>query len=60
MNRYLLLAAAALILALTGCATMSEAIKDKDEGTTRLYDQSCGRLWPLSIQVFRDAGAGAE
>lgn len=51
-------ASVAALLTLSACATVSQAVNDKEKGTTHLYATSCEDLWPLSVRVFRDAGAG--
>jgi len=42
-----------------GCRTMSDVIKDKDNGTVRVYPVESDQAWKIAIQVFRWEGADA-
>lgn len=57
--RFTAMATSVLIIALSGCATMSDALRAKSSGTAHTYDKSCDTLWSLSIQVLHENEAGA-
>jgi hypothetical protein len=49
-----------LVLAwLTGCATMSDVIKSKDQGTVQVYPVSADKAWDIAKTVFRWEGSDA-
>lgn len=47
------------VLLLAGCATMSDVMKSKDEGTAQVYPVDAERAWEISRTVFRWEGADA-
>jgi hypothetical protein len=57
--RFTAFAAFSALVALSACATMSDAIRNKNEGTARVYAKPCDTLWPLAIQVLHDNEGGA-
>ena len=49
-----------LVLAwVTGCATMSDVIKSKDQGTVHVYPVSADKAWDIAKTVFRWEGSDA-
>jgi len=49
-----------LVLAwVTGCATMSDVIKSKDQGTVQVYPVSADKAWDIAKTVFRWEGSDA-
>ena len=49
-----------LVLAwLTGCATMSDVIKSKDQGTVQVYPVNADKAWEIARTVFRWEGSDA-
>jgi hypothetical protein len=55
----LLLVFCAVALSATGCRTMSDVVKDKENGTAQVYPVDSDRAWKIAIQVFRWEGADA-
>jgi hypothetical protein len=54
------LALVAAISSLTqACRTMSDVIKNKDEGTVQVYPVNSDQAWKIAMQVFRWEGADA-
>lgn len=50
----------AVLLALpAGCATMSDVMKSKEEGTAQIYPVDSEQAWEISRTVFRWEGADA-
>lgn len=52
----------ALLVALvgvTGCATMADVVKAKDQGTSQVYPVSADQAWEISKTVFRWEGSDA-
>lgn len=50
---------AVLLALLTGCATMGDVMKSKDEGTAQVYPVDAEQAWEISRTVFRWEGADA-
>ena len=53
---------AVFILALSGCSTMQDVVKAKEngsEGTTKTYSVNEGQAWDIAKAVFRWEGADA-
>jgi hypothetical protein len=52
-----------LILAVTicfaGCATMSDVVKEKNDGTAKVYPVTSEQAWGIATTVFRWEGADA-
>jgi len=44
---------ALLIFALAGCASMSDVLKSKDEGTVKSYPVTFDRAWEIAMTVLR-------
>ena len=42
-----------------GCRTMSDVIKDKDNGTVQVYPVDSDQAWKIAVQVFRWEGTDA-
>jgi hypothetical protein len=54
------LALVAAISSLTqACRTMSDVVKNKDEGTVQVYPVNSDQAWKIAMQVFRWEGADA-
>jgi hypothetical protein len=54
------LAVAALGVSLAqGCRTMSDVVKDKESGTTKVYAVDSDQAWKIAMQVFRWEGSDA-
>ena len=52
--RILALAVAALLaLATLGCTSLDDAVKARDEGTTRLYSVTEDQAWQITSTIFR-------
>ena len=49
----------AVIVWIAGCATMSDVIKSKDEGTIKVYPVNTDQAWEIARTVFRWEGADA-
>lgn len=49
----------AFVVLLIGCATMSDVMRAKDEGTAKVYPVSADQAWEISKTVFRWEGADA-
>ena len=43
----------ALLVCLTGCATLSDAVNSKDEGTAAYYPVNAHQAWEIAKIVFR-------
>ena len=43
----------------TGCATMGDVVKSKDEGTAQVYPVNADQAWEIAMTVFRWEGADA-
>lgn len=54
---FLAITVSALVFA--GCATMSDVMKSKDEGTAKVYPVSGDQAWDIAKTVFRWEGADA-
>jgi hypothetical protein len=52
----LLLVFCAVSLGAPGCRTMSDVIKDKENGTVQVYPVDSDQAWKIAIQVFRWQG----
>jgi len=48
-----------LLVVLGGCATMSDVIKSKDEGTSKVYPVTSDQAWKIAMTVFRWEGCDA-
>jgi hypothetical protein len=48
-----------LIALLSGCATMGDVVRAKDEGTAKVYPVNADQAWEISKTVFRWEGADA-
>jgi hypothetical protein len=48
-----------LLVFLSACATMSDVLKNKENGTAVIYDLSKEQAWKAAITVFRWEGADA-
>jgi len=64
MNRPRLRAATLVVagtaaLVAPGCRTMSDVVKDKDNGTVQTYPVDADQSWKIAMQVFRWEGADA-
>jgi hypothetical protein len=64
MNRSIWRAAALVVavvsvLSAQGCRSMSDVVKDKDSGTTKVYPVDSDQAWKIAMQVFRWEGADA-
>jgi len=44
---------------ITGCATMGDVVKSKDEGTVQVYPVSADKAWEIAMTVFRWEGGDA-
>ncbi len=44
------------MLIISGCATMSDVLKDKDQGTAQVYPVSSDLAWEISTTVLRWEG----
>ncbi len=55
MNRSTILFSALIILCLSlvGCATMSDVLKSKDQGSIELYSVSFDQAWEIAVTVLR-------
>ena len=50
---------AMLLALLAGCATMSDVMKSKEEGTAQIYPVDAEQAWEISRTVFRWEGSDA-
>jgi hypothetical protein len=48
-----------LIALISGCATMGDVVRAKDEGTAKVYPVNADQAWEISKTVFRWEGADA-
>lgn len=48
-----------IMIVITGCATMSDVVRSKDEGTDRIYPVTTDQAWEIARTVFRWEGADA-
>ncbi len=48
-----------LLALLAGCATMSDVMRSKDDGTAQVYPVDAEQAWEISRTVFRWEGADA-
>jgi hypothetical protein len=48
-----------LLTLLEGCATMSDVVKAKDEGTSKVYPINLEEAWKIAMTVFRWEGSDA-
>jgi len=46
-----------LYLSIPGCATMSDVLKSKNEGTVQVYRVRADRAWDIAVTVLRWEGA---
>ena len=46
-------------IAAQGCRSMSDVIKDKDNGTVQVYPVDSDQAWKIAVQVFRWEGTDA-
>lgn len=53
------LTGALLLALLAGCATLADVVRDKDQGTARIYPVTFGQVWNIAKAVFRCEGADA-
>jgi hypothetical protein len=55
----LMISGVAFVLALSGCATMSDVIADKEagEGTSKIYSVETNKGWEIALKVLRWEGA---
>jgi len=44
---------------ITGCATMGDVVKSKDQGTAKTYPVTADQAWEIARTVFRWEGADA-
>ena len=58
-RRGLALAGILAILIFAGCATMSDVMKSKEEGTAQVYPVDAEQAWEISRTVFRWEGSDA-
>jgi hypothetical protein len=49
----------ALLALISGCATMGDVAKCKDEGTAKVYPVTDKQAWEIAMTVFRWEGADA-
>ena len=59
MNRLGLLLIWVTLACVTGCATMGDVIKSKEEGTVQVYPVNADQAWEIAMTVFRWEGADA-
>ena len=61
MERKVVAVVVSLLVAvlLAGCASMSDVVKAKDEGTAKVYPVNTDQAWDISKTVFRWEGADA-
>lgn len=48
-----------MFLALTGCQTLGDVVKAKQEGTSKVYPVTADQAWTITMAVFRWEGADA-
>jgi len=48
-----------LVILVAGCATMSDVVRAKDEGTSKVYPVNADQAWDIAKTVFRWEGADA-
>lgn len=48
-----------LVILIAGCATMSDVVRAKDEGTSKVYPVNADQAWDIAKTVFRWEGADA-
>ncbi|MBI5198494.1 MAG: hypothetical protein HZA09_00555 [Nitrospirae bacterium] len=48
-----------LLAIISGCATMSDVVRAKDEGTAKVYPVNADQAWEIAKTVFRWEGADA-
>lgn len=48
-----------LVIFVAGCATMSDVVRAKDEGTSKVYPVNADQAWDIAKTVFRWEGADA-
>lgn len=53
------LAVGVLAFLVTGCATMSDVLREKDKGTVQVYPVTNDQAWEIAKTVFRWEGADA-
>jgi hypothetical protein len=51
-----LVMSAVLCIGMTGCATMSDVLKSKDEGSAQSYPVNTDQAWEISMTVLRWEG----
>ena len=49
----------ALCNAVSGCATLADVVRSKDEGTVQVYPVNGDQAWMIAMTVFRWEGADA-
>ncbi len=61
MKRVLLILAASVLVSAfaTGCASMGDVMKAKNEGTSQVYPVTTDQAWKIAMTVFRWEGADA-
>jgi hypothetical protein len=47
------------VLVLAGCATLADVVRDKDDGTAKVYPVTFDQAWTISKAVFRWEGTDA-
>ena len=48
-----------IVALLAGCATLGDVVRDKEEGTARVYPVSFDQAWTIAKTVFRWEGTDA-
>lgn len=56
MRKYNNLGFLILLVMLASCATMTDVLKDKDEGTSKIYEVDKETAWEIAITVLRWEG----
>jgi Na+-transporting methylmalonyl-CoA/oxaloacetate decarboxylase gamma subunit len=55
----MVLAFVIIVIGITGCATMGDVVRSKDEGTSASYQIGMDQAWEIARTVFRWEGADA-
>lgn len=58
-HRAMRLAPLLLLAAAAGCQTLSDVVKAKQEGTSKVYPVTADQAWTIAMTVFRWEGADA-
>ena len=48
-----------MLVWVTGCATLGDVVRSKDEGTVQVYPVNADQAWEIAMTVFRWEGADA-